>query len=497
MKSHLLTRLAIILTGLVFIFSVLAFQVPVGVKEQEVVANYRADRRNDGQFRPDGGNPWDYCIDSGDYAGCYYNPQPGDRINVGYWQGWRLTFWNIGEMGGEAKKVAKLEKITEFFTAGDVITEVLPPLTEDSLNSGITYSEIISQPADPADIMDLYIDPQFVFSLGFTGGPKGVFYEMDGQVQYPNGKAIHGDVMQGEDGQYYVQMSGAFNAKLVIDDPKVFDGFVDAPADQKVIFESEYAYGFSDYSGEVYVEAFDGEASMASEFDLSNPKTLRIGAGATIKTGSDSYAVIVLDSFGSRIVIGPNSEMKIKKPEYGFFDTVSGRALMKIKKNIESIIKDGTMEVIMNQAVAGKKGTTAVFIEEEGNSTVMVLEGEMYLRSNATGESKDILPGQMLSASPEGLAELSTFDIEAELAAWEQIVPKSQVDEIRALMAADQQPAGEQAAEPQIAELQPTDLPAESIFKPVYLLGIIPIAGLLLIFFIVFRKKKSSAPNSQ
>jgi hypothetical protein len=291
-------------------------------------------------------------------------------------------------------------------------------------------------------------------------------------------------------------MSGAFNAKLVIDDPKVFDGFVDAPADQKVIFESEYAYGFSDYSGEVYVEASDGEASMASEFDLSNPKTLRIGAGATIKTGSDSYAVIVLDSFGSRIVIGPNSEMKIKKPEYGFFDTVNGRALMKIKKNIESMIRYGIIEVTMNQAVAGKKGITAVFIEEEGISTVMVLEGEMYLRSKATNETKDILPGQMLSASPEGLSELSTFDIEAELAAWEQIVPKSQVDEIRALIAADEQTGDQQAVEPQAVEQPETSQPSGSTIKPVYMLGIIPIAGLILVLIFVFRKKKSSTPNS-
>jgi hypothetical protein len=320
---------------------------------------------------------------------------------------------------------------------------------------------------------------------------------MDGQVQYPNGKAIHGEVIQGEDGQYFVQMSGAFNAKLVIDDPKVFDGFVDAPANQKVIFESEYAYGFSDYSGEVYVESSDGEALMASDFDLSDPKAMQIYAGATIKTGSDSYAVIVLDSYGSRLVIGPNSEMKIEKPEYGFLDTQSGKALLKVMRNVTSMIKDGTMEVIMNQAVAGRKGTTAVFIEDDGLSTVKVLEGEMYFRSKATNETKDILPGQMLSASPEGLSELSTFDIEAELAAWEQIVPKSQVDEIRALIAADQQPAGEQAAEPQAAEQQPTGLPVELIFKPVYLLGIIPIAGLLLIFFIVFRKKKGSASNSQ
>lgn len=160
------------------------------------------------------------------------------------------------------------------------------------------------------------------------------------------------------------------------------------------------------------------------------------------------------------------------------------------------MIRYGIIEVTMNQAVAGKKGITAVFIEEEGISTVMVLEGEMYLRSKATNETKDILPGQMLSASPEGLSELSTFDIEAELAAWEQIVPKSQVDEIRALIAADEQTGDQQAVEPQAVEQPETSQPSGSTIKPVYMLGIIPIAGLILVLIFVFRKKKSSTPNS-
>lgn len=485
-----------VLTCIFLVSHFLTTQIPLEAKEQEVVANYRTERRNDGRFRADGSDEtFDYCIE-GDYAGCYYNPQVGDRVNVGYTQGWRLTFWNVGEMGGEAKKIAKLEKITEFFTAGDIITEVLPPENAESFNSGITYSKINTTPADPADILDPYINLKYIFTLGFTGGPKGVFYEMDGIIQHPNGKSIRGDVMQGEDGGYYVQMSGAFTANLAIDQPGVFDGFVDTPADRKVIFESRYAQGFSDYGGEVYVETSDGDAEMADEFDVSKQRL--IPSGSTIRTGLDGYAVIVLDSSGSRLVIGPNSWVKIQKPEVGWLDGANGRALMKLKGNLEKMIKDGTMNVELTQAVAGRKGTTFVILEEEGVSTVKVLEGEIALSSKATGESKDVLAGQMLSATSSGLGDVSPFDMQAELADWEQVVPKTVMDEIRADMAEspvesvseEPLPANEAIA---VEETSQADQPA---FNPLYMFGLLGLLVLVLIVGIVLIARRKKAPTA-
>jgi hypothetical protein len=484
-KKLFLAALSTLLASFVFTRIVFADPVPVGVTEQEVVANYRAERRI-GAFRGDGSDDtFDYCIDSG----CFYNPQPGDRINVEFSQGWRLTFWNVGEMGGEAKKLAKLEKITDFLTAGEIVTEVLPPLTDDSLKSGITYSKIISKPADAGDILESYVNPKYTFTLGFTGGPSGVFYEMDGARQHPSGKAIRGDVMLGEDGLYYVQLSGAIIAKLIIDDPAVFDGFTDAPANSKVVFESDYAYGFSDWNGEVYVETPDGEAYLASDF-TNTDEIKMIPAGATIKTGSDSYAVIVLSSGGSRLVIGPNSYMKIEKPERGFFDTLHGQVLMKIKRNVERMLQGQPLEVIMNQAVAGCKGTAAILIEEEGVSSIKVLEGAMYLRSKVTNESQDVFPGQTISASAEGLSAITQFDVEAELTAWEQIASKEAIDEIREMIAADQQAS--------IAQ-EKTSTPAKPNIQLICLLGVIVlVAGsvavaILIMIFFYLRKQKMGA----
>ncbi|MFZ6015284.1 MAG: hypothetical protein ACOYUZ_02915 [Patescibacteria group bacterium] len=401
---------------------VYALDVPLEVKEQEVAAVYRPDPNLGGGYRPDGSDAWDYCIEDG----CHYNPQAGDRIKVDAVQGWRMTFWNVGEMGGELKKTAKLEQVREFLNAGETVTEVLPPLTEDSFKSGITYSKIISTPAD--DIIEPYINPKYTFTLGFTGGPNGVFYEMGGARQHPNGKEIRGDVVKGADGLYYIKMSGAFNADLKIDDPKVFDGFIKSWDDANIIWEGGYAYGFADYNGEVWVEDNDGEAYSAQDFAAENGR--QISSGMTVKTGLNSYAVIVLNNQGARLVVGPNSQVAMKRPELGFFDTKLGMLIFKAGKNIEKIIKTGEMNVTMNQAVAGRKGTVAVFIEEPGISTIKVLEGEMYMTANAGGETKDIRAGSMLSADKSGLGDLKPVNIEEELKEWEKIVPSAVMEDL-------------------------------------------------------------------
>jgi hypothetical protein len=90
------------------------------------------------------------------------------------------------------------------------------------------------------------------------------------------------------------------------------------------------------------------------------------------------------------------------------------------------------LDVTMNQAVAGRKGTIAVFIETEFSSSVKVLDGEIFFQSKSTGETKNILPGEMISANRQGLSQISSFSIEDELLQWELIAPKAYVDKIRA-----------------------------------------------------------------
>lgn len=181
-------------------------------------AFYWTERRNDGKFRADGSSAWDYLNEAGD--GLLYNPKPGDRVNVSFRSGWRLTFWNVGETGGSEKAKAKIESIQEHSTPGDVITKVYPPPTKYSIE---LYSKYDTVPA--SGIIDTYFDPKAVYELVFTGGPGGVFRQKAGSKRPTNGIALKGKVEKNPDGTRYIQITGGFTIKMDIPDRKAFEGF--------------------------------------------------------------------------------------------------------------------------------------------------------------------------------------------------------------------------------------------------------------------------------
>ncbi len=406
----------------------LAIDYPLSAIEKEYVAIGHEEEKSGANtlVKSDGSLPRIHVTDSGSQV----YPEVGDRVGVEYVQGWKLTFWNIGESGGENSKTAKLEGFLKYLSAGQILKDV--NYTENAAGAR-EYSGWKSEPANPNDILPPYYVPEQVYTLGYTGGPNGVFYELGGVKQHSSGEPIRGEVQKDEStGLYYVQFSGAINVRLDISDPDVFKGFEKLAENRDLSIEEEYAYAFTDLSGEVIVEYEDGEEDFGADFYIgSNEKNRKvIPPGSTIKTGKDSYVVV---NFGDSadFVLGPNSTLKIKKPEHGFFDTQKGQVLINIKKNIAQMIKEGSLDVTMNQAVAGRKGTTAVFIEEDGISTVKVLEGEISFKSISTGEVKSVLPGETISANKEGLSQLTKFSVEGELEQWEKAVPAEAIDKIR------------------------------------------------------------------
>ena len=79
--------------------------------------------------------------------------------------------------------------------------------------------------------------------------------------------------------------------------------------------------------------------------------------------------------------------------------------------NLKKMWTDGSMEIEMNQAVAGIKGTTLICEEANGVSTLKVLEGTVEFTSKATGEAvcQWRTDGQR---DEDGLGEIKPFDIE-------------------------------------------------------------------------------------
>lgn len=166
---------------------------------------------------------------------------------------------------------------------------------------------------------------------------------------------------------------------------------------------------FSDLAGEVLVRPHDDILAWdMAELDMI------LCAMDHVKTSYDSYAILSLRDM-STLMLKPESEI--------ILDTMSDKeskvALLagKIWVNVKKMIKDGTMNIEMSQAVAGIKGTTLVLEEDGATSTLKVLEGTVELSSYA-GESILITDGQTVSVTDGTFGPVTNFSVEEEMEIW-------------------------------------------------------------------------------
>ena len=162
-----------------------------------------------------------------------------------------------------------------------------------------------------------------------------------------------------------------------------------------------------------------GQVEIACPPDLEAWDVMKMGrviyVNCHIKTGEDSKAVISFSDM-TTFVVKPESEIVIDTPPEK--DSKMKLLAGNIWANVKKMVKDGTMEVHMGQAVAGIKGTTFVLEESEGKSTLKVIEGVVAFKSSTTNEEKLVNSGEMLTAISTGLEELKTFDVASENAKW-------------------------------------------------------------------------------
>ncbi|RJQ17049.1 hypothetical protein C4573_03255 [Candidatus Woesearchaeota archaeon] len=170
---------------------------------------------------------------------------------------------------------------------------------------------------------------------------------------------------------------------------------------------------FADFSGEVAVApGLDPKDAQPAELNMV------LEVGSIITTESDSSAIIsfadmttfCMQSF-SKVILDTPPEKDSK------LQLLTGKILL----NVEKMIKDGTLSVTMNQAVAGIKATTLVLEETENQSVLKVVQGEVEFTSLATGEKQMVRTGEMLVANSSGLSKIDWFDLEEEKKSWENL----------------------------------------------------------------------------
>lgn len=189
---------------------------------------------------------------------------------------------------------------------------------------------------------------------------------------------------------------------------------------------------FSDLSGQVEVRYDDDEESWSFA-----KLGVCLEVNVHVKTGEDSGAIL---SFADMTTFVMHSESEIvldtpaeKTPKWRL---IAGT----IWTNVKKMVKDGSIEVEMSDAVLGTKGTVFVAQETGSVSRVKTIEGLMEFRAKATGETVMVGAGQYAEATRTGISGRGSFDVQAERAAWDETIARTRGG------GADQRPAEPVAA---------------------------------------------------
>ena len=127
-----------------------------------------------------------------------------------------------------------------------------------------------------------------------------------------------------------------------------------------------------------------------------------------IKSAEDSAAIISCEDM-STYVLKPESEVVLTEPpgKGTKLQILAGNLWINFKR----MLKDGSMEVEMTQAVTAIKGTTFEVWETGGrnSSIISVEEGVVSVRNKTTGQTVDVSAGQIASATPAGFVNSWTL----------------------------------------------------------------------------------------
>jgi hypothetical protein len=172
---------------------------------------------------------------------------------------------------------------------------------------------------------------------------------------------------------------------------------------------------------EVFSECMDG--------DINDPDTWRFAkremvlyADDHIKTGEDSQVVLGFADM-STFIMKPETHIVLATPP----DKDSKLKLLagNLWTNFKLMLKDGSMEIEMNQAIAGAKGTTFICSSDGKISTTQVIEGKVEVTGRSDGKTTLLSPGQQVTATGSGLGTAASFDATAVQAEWSAVQAKA------------------------------------------------------------------------
>lgn len=183
---------------------------------------------------------------------------------------------------------------------------------------------------------------------------------------------------------------------------------------------------FSSMTGEVEIR-HEGDPDNAAHWHFAKLDTV-LYVGDHIRTSEDSSAIIGFADL-STFLQKEETEIVITTPpeKDSKLDLVAGN----IMRNIKKMMKDGTMEIEMSQAVTGTKGTVyALGAVRGGQNTAAVFEGAIEVKSKATGRTILVRAGQRVRVGAAGFSAVETFDTSTELRPWREKFAGAEMQDI-------------------------------------------------------------------
>lgn len=175
---------------------------------------------------------------------------------------------------------------------------------------------------------------------------------------------------------------------------------------------------FSDLSGEVQVRPDEDRLAWDfAELDMV------LNVMDHIRTKRDSSAILSLADM-TTFVMKPESEiiLNTESERENKIQLLAGKVWVNVKK----MVKDGSLDVEMGQAVAGIKGTniTCSSNEDGSENRIKVLRGMARVMIRESKEQVDVGAGEELIVKKGAKPEKVELDVEEEQKYWEEQVTK-------------------------------------------------------------------------
>lgn len=212
-------------------------------------------------------------------------------------------------------------------------------------------------------------------------------------------------------GKYFEQNDGGKTYQYAIENPDIFTAWWTKPTENNKAEENKLedsGAAFSDLAGQVEINIPNPDGTYDEENWTSaklNRKSLPVGTH--IKTMEKSTAIISYSDM-STFILKPETEIVLSSPSAR--DSQIQLLYGNLMANVRKMLKDGTMQVEMSQAVAGIKGTRFITTENEKESKLEVTEGTVAFTHKKTKEKTLVSTGESVIATSKGFEPKTKFN---------------------------------------------------------------------------------------